>query len=143
MPPRPMRSTTRYLPIVAGTCRRALSSALTSAIVIGAAVRGQRRPRIGRIPFRFRGRTASMALLKITDAGGRQSECTLSTDGVCTIGRAADNTCVLDDSQASRHHAHIVYRDGGFVLVDGSRVGGEVKRSTNHVFVNGEQRAEH
>jgi len=84
-----------------------------------------------------------MALLKITDAGGRQSECTLSPDSVCTIGRAADNTCVLDDSQASRHHAHIVYRDGGFVLVDGSLVGGQVKRSTNHVYVNGEQRAEH
>ncbi len=84
-----------------------------------------------------------MALLKITDAAGRQSECTLSPDSVCTIGRAADNTCVLDDSQASRRHAHIVYRDGGFVLVDGSLVGGQVKRSTNHVYVNGEQRAEH
>ena len=84
-----------------------------------------------------------MAVLKITDAGGRQWEHVLSTKSACTLGRAPENTCVLDDSQASRHHAHIVYRDGAFVLVDGVLVGGQVKPSTNHVFVNGEQRPEH
>ena len=84
-----------------------------------------------------------MALLKITDASGRQWEHALSPTSRCTLGRAPDNTCVLDDGQASRHHAHITYRDGAFVLVDGDVVGGEVKRSTNHVFVNGQQRLEH
>jgi adenylate cyclase len=84
-----------------------------------------------------------MALLKITEAGGREWEHSLSPNSACTIGRAAGNTCVLDDSQASRHHAHIIHRDGGFVLVDGSVVGGQVKRSTNHVYVNGEPRLEH
>ena len=84
-----------------------------------------------------------MAVLKITDPGGRQWEHALSTKSACTLGRAPENTCVLDDSQASRHHAHIVYRDGAFVLVDGALVGGQIKRSANHVFVNGEQRTEH
>ena len=84
-----------------------------------------------------------MAVLKIADAGGRQWEHVLSMKSACTLGRAPDNTCVLDDSQASRHHAHIVYRDGAYVLVDGTLVGDQVKRSTNHVFVNGHQRVEH
>lgn len=84
-----------------------------------------------------------MALLKITDAGGRQWEHVLSPKSVCTLGRAPDNTCVLDDSQASRHHAQINYEDGGFVLIDGHMVGAQIKRSTNHVFINGQQRTEH
>src|SRR5712692_6539528 len=84
-----------------------------------------------------------MAVLKITDAGGRQWEHVLSTESACTLGRAPDNTCVLDDSQASRYHAHITYRNGAFVLVDGVISGDQIKRSTNHVFVNGQQRAEH
>ena len=84
-----------------------------------------------------------MAVLRIIEAGGRQWEYSLSPETVCTIGRAASNTCALDDSQASRHHAHIIYRDGGFVLIDGSAVGAQVTRSTNHVYVNGEQRLEH
>ena len=84
-----------------------------------------------------------MAVLNITDAGGRQWELALSPESVCTLGRAPDNTCVLDDPEASRHHAHITCRDGAFVLIDGGIVGGEVKRSTNHVFVNGRQRVEH
>ena len=84
-----------------------------------------------------------MAVLKITEAGGRQWEHTLSTTSACTLGRAPDNTCVLDDTQASRHHAYITHRNGGFVLVDGTLVGDQVRRSTNHVFVNGHQRTEH
>lgn len=84
-----------------------------------------------------------MALLQITDPGGRQWEHVLSPKSVCTFGRAPDNTCVLDDPQASRHHAHITYEDGGFVLIDGTLVGGQIKRSTNHVFVNGQPRTEH
>jgi adenylate cyclase len=84
-----------------------------------------------------------MAVLKITDAGGRQWEHALSMESPCTLGRAPDNTCVLDDARASRHHAFVTYRDSAFVLVDGVLVGGEVRRSTNHVFVNGQPRAEH
>ena len=84
-----------------------------------------------------------MSVLKITDAGGRQWEQALSMESPCTLGRAPDNTCVLDDAQASRHHAFVTYRQAEFVLVDGALVGGEVKRSTNHVFVNGQPRVEH
>ncbi|HEX8292843.1 MAG TPA: adenylate/guanylate cyclase domain-containing protein [Pyrinomonadaceae bacterium] len=81
-----------------------------------------------------------MALLHITDAGGRAWQLPLSPQDVCTIGRAPDNRVVLNDPRASRHHAHVSFRDGAYVLFDGS-VGG--KRSANHVFVNGEQRLEH
>jgi adenylate cyclase len=81
-----------------------------------------------------------MALLHITDASGRQWECPLTPHGLCTIGRAPDNTVVLNDPRASRYHAHVKFQDGAFVLVDGKVGGG---RSANHVFVGGEQRFEH
>jgi adenylate cyclase len=81
-----------------------------------------------------------MALLHITDAGGRAWQLPLSPQGVCTIGRAPDNRVVLNDPRASRYHAHVMFRDGAYVLFDGSLDG---KRSANHVFVNGEQRLEH
>ncbi|MET0624362.1 MAG: adenylate/guanylate cyclase domain-containing protein [Pyrinomonadaceae bacterium] len=81
-----------------------------------------------------------MALLHITDAGGRVWQLPLSPQGVCTIGRAPDNRVVLNDPRASRYHAHVRYRNGAYVLVDGSVEG---KLSANHVFVNGEQRLEH
>src|ERR671917_387935 len=81
-----------------------------------------------------------MALLHITDAGGRAWQLPLSPQGVCTIGRAPDNTVVLNDPRASRYHAHVKFQDGKFFLVDGKVGGG---RSANHVFVGGEQRFEH
>jgi adenylate cyclase len=81
-----------------------------------------------------------MALLHITDAGGRAWQLPLSTQGVYTIGRAPDNRVVLNDPRASRHHAHVKFQDGAYVLFDGNLEG---KRSANHVFVNGEQRLEH
>ena len=60
------------------------------------------------------------------------------------IGRAPDNQIVLDDPRASRHHAHIKPSDdGSFTLVDGVFVNGQIKRSANKVFVNGEQKFEH
>lgn len=84
-----------------------------------------------------------MALMRITDASGLEWEYTLSPRETCTIGRApGSNSVVLSDSQASRHHAHITYRNGAFVLIDGAIVGDHVKRSTNQVFVNGERRLE-
>jgi adenylate cyclase len=79
-----------------------------------------------------------MALLKITDASGRQWEFTLMSQGVCTIGRAPDNAVVLDDPRASRYHAHIKSsEDGSFTLVDGAMINGQLRRSANKVFVNG------
>ncbi|MGZ8846470.1 MAG: adenylate/guanylate cyclase domain-containing protein, partial [Pyrinomonadaceae bacterium] len=85
-----------------------------------------------------------MALLKITDASGRQWEFSFQPEGVCTIGRAPDNTVVLDDPRASRYHAHIrSVEDGSFMLVDGAVINGELRRSANRVFVNGEAHYEY
>ena len=79
-----------------------------------------------------------MALLKVTDASGRQWEYSFLPQGACTIGRAPDNTVVLDDPRASRYHAHIrSTEDGTFTLVDGAVINGELRRSANKVFVNG------
>lgn len=79
-----------------------------------------------------------MALLKITDASGRQWQYSFLPGGVCTIGRAPDNTVVLDDPRASRYHAHIKSsEDGSFTLVDGAVINGQLRRSANKVFVNG------
>ena len=85
-----------------------------------------------------------MALLKITDASGRQWEYPFSPQTTCTIGRAPDNTVVLDDPRASRYHAHIKpQEDGSFILVDGAVINGELRRSANKVFVNGGAQYEH
>lgn len=85
-----------------------------------------------------------MALLKITDASGRQWEFNFQPQGACTIGRAPDNTVVLDDPRASRYHAHIRSgEDGSFMLVDGAVINGELRRSANRVFVNGEAHYEY
>ena len=85
-----------------------------------------------------------MALLKVTDASGRQWEYIFPPQGTCTIGRAPDNTVVLDDPRASRYHAHVKPTDdGSFTLVDGAVINGELRRSANKVFVNGGPHYEH
>src|SRR5947207_11031435 len=85
-----------------------------------------------------------MAILKVTDASGRQAQHQLNNRVNCMIGRAPDNQVVLDDPRASRHHAHIrANEDGSFTLVDGVTVNGQIKRSANKVFINGEQKFEH
>jgi len=85
-----------------------------------------------------------MALLKVTDASGRQWEFSFLPQGACTIGRAPDNTVVLDDPRASRYHAHIKSTDdGSFTLVDGAIINGELRRSANKVFVNGSPHSEY
>src|ERR1044071_9632379 len=84
-----------------------------------------------------------MALLKITDASGRQWQYSLIPQAACTIGRAPDNSVVLDDPRASRHPAHIRFDDPAFTIVDGVVMNGEVRRSANKVFVNGEAAYEH
>jgi adenylate cyclase len=85
-----------------------------------------------------------MALLKVTDASGHQTQHQLNSRAPCTIGRAPDNQVVLDDPRASRHHAHIKSTDdGSFMVIDGVYVNGEIKRSANKVYVNGDQKFEH
>src|SRR5712691_8948396 len=85
-----------------------------------------------------------MPLLKVTDASGRQAQHQLNPQQLCLIGRAPDNQIVLDDPRASRHHAHIkLGDDGSFMIVDGVLAGGELRRSANKVYVNGEQKFEH
>jgi adenylate cyclase len=85
-----------------------------------------------------------MALLKIIDASGREWQLALVTQSPCTIGRAPDNTVVLDDPRASRHHAHIkADNDSAYSIVDGVVIGGQLRRSANKVFINGEARDEY
>ncbi len=85
-----------------------------------------------------------MALLKITDASGRQWQYSFQPQVVCTIGRAPDNAVVLDDPRASRYHGHIKSVDNGsFTIVDGNVVNGQLRRSANRVFINGEPEYEH
>jgi len=85
-----------------------------------------------------------MASLKITDASGRQTEHQLTPLLPCMIGRAPDNQVVLDDPRASRYHAHIkAGDDGSFTVIDGVVVNGQLKRSANKVYINGEQKFEH
>ena len=85
-----------------------------------------------------------MAHLKITDASGREWRFTFTPDSVCTIGRAPDNTVVLDDPRASRYHAHVTtVDDGSFTIIDGAVIGGQLRRSANKVFINGASEYEH
>jgi adenylate cyclase len=85
-----------------------------------------------------------MAHLKITDASGRQWEFKFVEHAICTIGRAPDNAVVLDDPRASRYHAHIKpAENGSFSIVDGAVINGQLRRSANKVFINGEAQFEH
>src|ERR1044072_9670769 len=85
-----------------------------------------------------------MAHLKITDASGRQWQFTFMPNVTCTIGRAPDNTVVLDDSRASRYHAHINQTEhSSFTIVDGAMINGQLRGSANKVFINGEPQFEH
>ena len=84
-----------------------------------------------------------MAHLKITDASGRQWQFSFLPQTPCTIGRAPDNAVVLDDPRASRYHAHINAADNGtFTIIDGAVINGQLRRSANKVFINGEPRFE-
>jgi adenylate cyclase len=85
-----------------------------------------------------------MAHLKITDASGRQWQFSFVPQSVCTIGRAPDNAVVLDDPRASRYHAHVKpAENGSFVIVDGAVINGQLRRSANKVFINGDAQFEH
>src|SRR5215813_9284354 len=85
-----------------------------------------------------------MAHLKITDASGRQWQFSFLPNVACTIGRAPDNTVVLDDPRASRYHAHVNQSENGnFTIVDGAVINGQLRRSANKVFINGEPHFEY
>lgn len=76
------------------------------------------------------------AKLQITEPTGRSWETEL-TAGVCTIGRSKENDVVLNDRRVSRKHAWISAEGDGYRIVDGYMEGGQLNRSVNHVFVNG------
>ncbi len=78
------------------------------------------------------------AILKIKESGGRSWEQTLRAHSVYSIGRSKDNNIVLNDRRVSRRHAHIAADASRFIIVDGVYEEGELKRSVNKVFVNGE-----
>jgi adenylate cyclase len=78
------------------------------------------------------------AILKITEANGRTWELTLTPDSTYSIGRAKGNDIILNDRRVSRRHAHIRTDAINFTIVDGYIENGEIKRSVNKVYVNGE-----
>lgn len=52
-----------------------------------------------------------------------------------TIGRARDNTVVLDDGTVSAHHAEVLRKEDDFVIIDCD--------STNGLYVSGQRVAYH
>jgi adenylate cyclase len=77
------------------------------------------------------------AVLRITEPDGSSWEKPLVPGAMFSIGRAKENDIVLNDRRVSRRHAHISSTGNTFNIVDGSIENGELKRSVNHVFVNG------
>lgn len=77
------------------------------------------------------------AKLRITEPGGGQREFQLEPAKNYTIGRSNENNIVLNDRRVSRKHAHILSEGEKFKIVDGYYENGALKRSVNHVFVNG------
>jgi adenylate cyclase len=86
-----------------------------------------------------------MAIVKVTDASGREWQYTLNPQTPCTIGRAPDNCIVLDDPRASRHHAHMRFdsQTGAYEIIDGVSDGVQIRRSANKVYVNGQAQFEY
>lgn len=77
------------------------------------------------------------AKIRITEPAGTPWELPLEAGKTYNIGRSNENDLVLNDRRVSRKHAHIVGDAQGFRLVDGFYEDGLLKRSVNHVFVNG------
>ncbi len=71
------------------------------------------------------------------EPGGAHREFPLEPGKNYTIGRSNENSIVLNDRRVSRKHAHIVADGEKFRIVDGFHENGVLKRSVNHVFVNG------
>jgi len=83
-----------------------------------------------------------IAILKIKEVGGRVWEVNLFPNSSYTIGRDKENDIVLKDRRVSRKHAQISVVGTQFKIIDGYTENGEVKRSINRVFVNGQPRYE-
>ena len=66
---------------------------------------------------------------------GPGQEVSVVSSGETTIGRDTASSVVLDDPQASRHHARIVFKEDSFWLED--------LGSTNGTRVNGESVKKH
>jgi diguanylate cyclase (GGDEF)-like protein len=67
----------------------------------------------------------------------------LSSETV-VIGRAPTNEILIDDEGVSRKHAYVERAAAGLVIVDGEmQPGGQIKPSTNGVFVNGNRVQRH
>ncbi|MBK8465684.1 MAG: FHA domain-containing protein [Chloracidobacterium sp.] len=77
------------------------------------------------------------AILKITEPTGRTWEVKLVHAKTYSIGRARENDIVLDDRRVSRKHAFIFGDGKTFKVIDGHLENGQLIRSVNHVFVNG------
>lgn len=77
------------------------------------------------------------AIFTITEPTGRVFEYGVAPGRTFSIGRAKENDIVLNDRRVSRRHA-IIDGMNGFKLIDGYFENGQIVRSVNHVFVNGE-----
>ena len=82
------------------------------------------------------------AQLDITEPTGRVWQADLPVSGMCLIGRSKENDIVLNDRRVSRKHAWISAEGAGFRIVDGYIENGQLIRSVNHVFVNGQMQSE-
>ena len=82
------------------------------------------------------------AILTITEPNGRSWQTIVNPGVTYTIGRAKDNDIVLNDRRVSRKHAFISSDASNFWITDGYIENGELLRSINHVFVNGDLQLE-
>jgi adenylate cyclase len=83
-----------------------------------------------------------IAILKIKEVGGRIWEVNLLPNSTYAIGRGKENDIVLKDRRVSRKHAEISTAGMQCKIIDGYIENGEIKRSINRVFINGEPRYE-
>lgn len=66
----------------------------------------------------------------------------LSPGRTYLIGRAKESDILLNDRRVSRKHAFISANDDNFTLIDGFVENGQLNRSVNHVFINGNMHLE-
>ncbi len=78
----------------------------------------------------------------ITEPTGRRWEMSLSPGRTYSIGRAKESDILLNDRRVSRKHAFISANDDNFTLIDGFVENGQLNRSVNHVFINGNMHLE-
>lgn len=77
------------------------------------------------------------AIIVVIEPNGRSWEVGIAPGFTYTIGRAKENSIVLNDRRVSRKHAFIESAGSDFKIVDGSVENGQIVRSINRVFVNG------